>query len=254
MRMFLKAICMVCVVAASATARDLTRGLTISGGGNALATLKVEQVQDAAAADRELTLRVLVGQARDLKGDGLSLAYDPAKYAFVEARAAYGNLLTRSLGQETLFLASDRTLGRVDIGAVRVDGDGISGDGKLVEFVFRATTTPSSSDFQVSDAVLIGLDDAVDRLNHVEIGDLTPLPDRFGLDQNTSNPFNPSTVIGYQIAETGRAHLAIPPACSQRVCHRISRIVDRWTYPDRNRDCHAVLREVAGCFRNGHCC
>lgn len=210
-------LCAVLVLTGQAFAGDLTRGLTITGGENALATLKLERVQDAASDDGVLTLRVSVRQTSDVKGYGFSLAYDPARYAFVEAREAGGNLLKSDTVRETLFLASDRTPGRVDIGAVKVDGESASGDSSLVELVFRANDTPMSSDFQVSESVLIGVDGAVDMLTHVEIGDLTPLPERFGLEQNTPNPFNPSTAIGYQLAEAGDVRLAIYNLLGQEV-------------------------------------
>ena len=183
-------VCAAFVLTGAAFAGDLTRGLNITDGGNALATLKLERVQDKAADDGHLTLRVSVGQTRDLKGYGFSLEYDPARYTFVEAREADGNLLKTGAGQETLFLASDRTPGRVDIGAVKVDGKGANGDGKLVELVFQASDTPVASDFRISESLLIGVDGSVDMLTHVEVGDLTPLPDRFDLEQNTPNPFN----------------------------------------------------------------
>ena len=203
MRTFLEAICMVCVVAVPAIAGDLTRGLTITGGGNALARLKLERVQDVASDEGILTLRVSVAQTRDVKGYGFSLAYDSARYVFVEAREADGNLLKAGTGQETLFLASDRTPGRLDIGAVNVEGESASGHGNLVDLVFQASETPAASDFRISESVLIGMDGLIDQLSHVEIGDLNPLPDRFELKQNMPNPFNPSTVIGYQLAEAG---------------------------------------------------
>ncbi|MDE3000994.1 MAG: T9SS type A sorting domain-containing protein [Gemmatimonadota bacterium] len=196
---------------------DLTRGLTITGGGNALAKLKLERARDRIAGDGLLTLLVSLAQTRDLKGYGFSLEYDPAKYEFVEAREANGSLLKSGTGQETLFLASDRTPGRVDIGAVRVDGEGVSGNGTLVELVFQASETPAASDFQISESVLIGMDGSIDLLSHVEIGDLNPLPDRFELKQNMPNPFNPSTVIGYQLAEAGPVRLAIYSVLGQEV-------------------------------------
>ncbi|MDE2889524.1 MAG: T9SS type A sorting domain-containing protein [Gemmatimonadota bacterium] len=83
--------------------------------------------------------------------------------------------------------------------------------------MFHANDPPAASDFQISESVLIGVDGSVDMLTHVEIGGLTPLPDRFDLEQNTPNPFNPSTVIGYQLAVAAPARLAIYNLLGQEV-------------------------------------
>ena len=205
------------VLIGQAFAGDLTRGLTIAGGRNAGARLKLERVNDTGAESGVLKLRVSVTQTNALRGYGFSLHYDPAKYEFVNAKELDGNLLKSGAGQETLFLSSNRTPGQVDIGAAKVDGQGASGDGKLVELVFRTSGTPLSSDFHVSESVLVGLDGAIDMLDHAEIGDLKPLPDRFNLERNMPNPFNPSTVIGYQLPESGFVRLAIYNLLGQQV-------------------------------------
>ena len=200
---FLVSACAGLVCAGVVSAGQLTNGLTIDGGKNTLAGLTLERVKDPAEADGSLTLRVSIAQAKDLKGYGLSLEYDAAKYTFVEAREAAGNLLTSGAGRKTLFLASDRTPGRVDVSAMKVDGLGASGEGRLVDLVFRTGGTPASSDFNVSEGVLVGLDGTLDLLSRVEIGNLKPLPDRFNLDQNAPNPFNPATVIGLPACRGG---------------------------------------------------
>ena len=202
-------ICAVFVLSGQALAGDVTRGLTITGGENALAALKLERVDDRAAEEGTLTVRLSLSQAKNLKGYGLTLQYDPARYEFLEAREPDGNLLASGSDRKTLFLTSNRTPGELNIGAMRVDGRGATGEGALAELVFKTSGTPSSADFQVSESVLVGVDGAVDMLTRVEIGNLLPVPDQYGLHQNAPNPFNPSTVIGYQLTEAGLVRLAI---------------------------------------------
>ena len=144
-------ICVAFVLCGPALAGDMTRGLTVTGGRNANATLKLERANDPGADSGVLKIHVSVAQTDDLKGYGFSLQCDPVKYEFVNATELEGNLLKSGSGQETLFLSSNRTPGQMDIGAVKIDGQGASGDGKLVELVFRASGTPLSSDFQVSE-------------------------------------------------------------------------------------------------------
>ena len=204
-------ICAVFILAGPALAGDVTRGLTITGGENALAALKLERVDHRAAEEGTLTVRLSLSQARNLKGYGLTLHYDPAGYDFLEAREPDGNLLASGSDRKTLFLTSNRTPGELNIGAVRVDRDGrgATGEGALAELVFKTNARPSSPDLRVSESVLVGVDGAVDMLTRVEIGNLRPLPDQYGLHRNAPNPFNPSTVIGYQLPEAGPVRLAI---------------------------------------------
>ena len=217
LKIHLVCVCAVFVLAGSALAGDITRGLTITGGENALAALKLERVDDRAAEEGTLTVRLSLSQAKNLKGYGLTLHYDPARYEFLEAREPDGNLLASGSDRKTLFLTSNRTPGELNIGAMRVDGRGATGKGSLVALVFKAGGKPSSSDFQVSESVLVGVDGAVDLLARVEIGNLLPVPDQYGLHRNAPNPFNPATLIGYQLPEAGLVRLAIYNLLGQEV-------------------------------------
>ena len=210
-------VCATFVVCGPAFAGIITRGLTITGGKNANATLKLERVNDPDLESGILKLHVSVAQTDALKGYGFSLQYDPVKYDFVTAREPDGRLLQSSSGLETLFVSSNRKPGELNIGAVSVEGGGASGDGKLVELVFKAVGTPSTGDFHVSESVLVGADGALDLLNRVEIGNLQALPDQYGLNRNIPNPFNPSTSIGYQLPEMGQVRLAIYNLLGQEV-------------------------------------
>lgn len=205
------------VLTGAAMAGEMTRGLTITGGQNALATLKLARAPASAADNETLTLVVSLEQVRDLRGYGMTLKYDSAGYEFLEAREPKGNLLQSGSGPSPLFLTSNRTPGELNVGAVKVDGRGASGEGTLVELVFKARGTAAAGDFKVSESVLVGVDGAVDLLSRVEIGDLDPSPGQYGLNQNMPNPFNPSTAIGFQLPEAGQVHLAIYNLLGQEV-------------------------------------
>ena len=210
----------------SAIAGPLTQGIEFTGGENSLTSLVLQRTQNIVAEDGVLKLHIAINHAQKLKGYGFVLQYDQSKYEFVEARQVDQNLLDMNSGQPALFLASNKTPGQVAIGAMKVDGQAVSGDGTLVEFTFKTTQTPIASDFQILDGVMVDLAGGIDAITHIEMGSLEPLPTDYTLEQNVPNPFNPSTTIDYRLPEAGDVQIVIYNLLGQEVRTLIRETMD----------------------------
>ena len=211
-----QAICIGLLLAGSAVAGTFIEGVRVNGGENNLTRLVLGRAESP-QQDGLLRLQVTMSGARQLKGYGFVLQFDPERYEFVEAEPVQNGPMEAATTQPTLFLASDKIPGQLAIGAMKVDGSAASGEGTLVEFTFRASAQPLPGDFRIADGVLVDLSGGIDGVSEVEIHDLRNLPTEYGLFQNAPNPFNPSTSISYQLPKTGRVSLAVYNVLGQEV-------------------------------------
>lgn len=84
-----------------------------------------------------------------------------------------------------------------------------------------SSTAGSSSKYSVQDSVTISGTTLV--TNAVEKVGSEP-PQAFGLDQNFPNPFNPSTVIGYELPKTSSVKIAVFDILGNEVQQLVSRV------------------------------
>lgn len=199
------------------SAKSMAQGLEITGGENPFAKLELKRVDKGQSDDGLMRLRMTVADVQNLKGYGFMLEYDHTKYEFVKVHQVKEGMMGSADGQSGLFVSSNKTPGEVVVGSMKVDGSSASGEGELVEFVFRTEDTPLQSDFQVLDGILVDLAGNVDQMHNIAIGRLDPTPEDFDLAQNMPNPFNPSTTISYEVPESGAVKLVVYNLLGQQV-------------------------------------
>ncbi len=109
--------CFSLALAGAALAGEITSTLEVTGGSNAFAALKLLRADDGPREEGILKVQVVMTETQNLKGYGFVLNYDPAKYELVETQEVQENLLATGSGEPALFLSSNRTPGRVTVGA-----------------------------------------------------------------------------------------------------------------------------------------
>lgn len=199
----------------SAGAGEMTAGLVLQGGENALSTFRLTRVQSDQADVLRLRLDLTDGQA--LKGYGAVVHFDPMRYTFVEAKQVPNHVLDTGDGVPGLFISSNNQPGQVALGAMNVNGQTGRGEGGLVELAFEMQGQPRETDFQISDGVLVDLSGKLNAVNRVDVGAFDLKPAVFDLEQNKPNPFNPSTTIAFQLPEAGKVTLSIYNILGQEV-------------------------------------
>lgn len=208
--------CFSVLLAGSAIAGTLTRGIELTGGENTFTRVSLTRADNAETAG-EIRLRMSVEDAKSLKGYGFTLQFDQSRYEFVETRQVNKGFLAGGSGDAPLFVSSAKNPGEIVVGGMAISSPPVDGTGDLVEFVFRTFEDPLPNDFQVLEGVLVDLAGNVDQVVAVEIGRLDLRPEDYGLDQNMPNPFNPATTINYQIPDAGRVKLVVYNLLGQEV-------------------------------------
>lgn len=123
-----------------------------TGGLSKGISLKVEDIE---STDERVVLSVTMYGARDLRGWGFELTHDEASFEFLGARLPKTNLLEKGGDEAPLLLVKPTGKGRTLLASAVVgDGQPVTGDGRVVEAVYRVKGASSSGKFRVEDGIV----------------------------------------------------------------------------------------------------
>ena len=72
-------------------------------------------------------------------------------------------------------------------------------------------------DFRIADGVMVDLGGDIDAIMDIKMKAIETPAVTYGLSQNIPNPFNPATLIEYQLAEPGNVHIVIYNLLGQEI-------------------------------------
>jgi hypothetical protein len=227
------------MLAGSVAADIIAQGLEL--GSKAQTTFSLVE----ASSDQDLiTLQVQAEDARDMKGYGFIVSFDPERFEYVEAEEPLTSMISPS-GTDALLLARNHESGRVAVGAIQVDGTSASGEGSLVDLTFRSIDGSGFGDFRLLEGVVVDLAGQATSVASSILDNVGTGPTDYGLNQNVPNPFNPETTISYQLPESGRVLLTVYTSLGQEVRTLVDEVQEIGQYTIRWDGRDAAGRQVA---------
>lgn len=114
------------------------------------------KVDEAEVDDDRLVLTVSMFGARELRGWSFALSHDASAFEFLGARLPETNLLEKNGAEAPLLLVKDAGEGRTLLAnAIAANGEPVTGDGKVVEVVYRIKGAPDRGTFRVDEGFVL---------------------------------------------------------------------------------------------------
>jgi hypothetical protein len=180
------------------------RVVPMLAGLNGEASLTLDSGEGLPRVGEEMTIAVNLEDYIELRGYGFNLSYDSEVMEFVGSRVEDNLLGEGSLAQPQVIPGQD---GKASIIAF---GDETVVDGDLgLNLVFRTKQEIESSYIEITDGQLRDGSYGVNDLRGPVSVMIETRPEVYALHDNYPNPFNPETVIKYQLPEAGFVTLEV---------------------------------------------
>ncbi|MBI2504545.1 MAG: T9SS type A sorting domain-containing protein, partial [Candidatus Latescibacteria bacterium] len=164
------------------------------------------------STDEGLVL-ALQTQALPLRGLGAVVEYDPAAFRLIRVGSEASALAGR---EAPLLLQKQEQPGQVLVGLGRTGGEGAV-EGLLAELYFEPLVPEATGLFQVREATVRDAGGLLKQPQHLGQVEARWVPQTFALQPNYPNPFNPATVIRYQLPAAAAVRLEVYDVLGQKV-------------------------------------
>jgi hypothetical protein len=164
------------------------------------------------STDEALVLS-LHSHALPLRGLGALIEYDPAAFRLLRV-GSEGSALTGS--EAPLLLQKQEQPGQVLVGLGRIGGEGAA-EGLLAELHFEPLRPEAQGLFRVGEATVRDAQGQVRQAQYLGQVEARWVPQTFALQPNYPNPFNPNTVIRYQLPAAAAVRLEVYDVLGQKV-------------------------------------
>lgn len=181
--------------------------------------LKLVAQHTSSEVGAELEINLIMSEAKDLKGFGVRIAFNPSILQFQGITNDGDNLLQTNGRLSELFgtLEHNSEKGELFIVAAVTSGPLVDGHGKVASLRFQLLEErPQNNLMHIAEGLLIDGNLRISTAEHLG-AKVSLVPDDFALERNFPNPFNPETTIRYSVPKQGEVTLRIYNILGQEV-------------------------------------